>query len=324
MHTIGFYISEGFQSLDFAGPAAVFENAQDQLGSPAYRVVLCSARRGAVRNSLGMVYQAEPLRSVAVDTLMVVGGGEPGRPPAAAALAGLVKASAGCQRVASICVGAFTLAAARLLDGRRATTHWRFAAQLQKEYPKVRVEADRIFCQDAHVWTSAGVTAGIDLALALIEQDHGFEIAQSVAQELVVSHRRLGGQSQFAVSLDVAPTNDRIAAALRYAREHIGRPFTVEQMATAADLSLRQFSRAFRLETGTTPARIVERIRADLARGRIEAGTESIERIADAVGFVNAERMRRAFLRVFGHPPQSVRRAARGALPEPTVQATQP
>ena len=318
MHTIGFYLSNGFQLLDLAGPAAAFENVQVQPGASGYRVVTLSERGGVIRNSLGMACDTRPLGTISVDTLMVIGGA-PGPPPTASALAGLVKATASCQRIASVCIGAFTLAAARLLDGRRATTHWRFANRLQKEYPQVRVEADRIFCRDAHVWTSAGITAGIDLALALIEQDHGFRIARGVAQELVVSHRRLGGQSQFAALVDAAPTNDRIAAAVSYARSHISRHLTVEQMASAAGLSLRQFSRAFRVETGTTPARAVERIRADLARGRIEAGTESVERIAEAVGFGDTERMRRAFLRVFGHPPQSVRRTARSALSRPTI-----
>jgi transcriptional regulator GlxA family with amidase domain len=135
------------------------------------------------------------------------------------------------RRVASVCVGAFTLAAAGLLDGRRATTHWRYAARLQREYPSVRVEADRIFCRDGNVWTSAGITAGIDLALALVEEDHGFAIAKGVAQHLVVYHRRHGGQSQFAASIDLAPKNDRIAAALGYARDHIAEALTVERLA---------------------------------------------------------------------------------------------
>jgi len=317
MHTVGFYLSDGFQLLDLAGPAAAFENVGAQLGFPAYRVVTLSEHGGPIWNSLGMACDTRPLGAIAVDTLVVIGG-IPGPPPAAAALMSIVKASLNCQRVASICIGAFVLAAAHLLDGRRATTHWRFATQLQKEFPKVRVEADRIFCRDAYIWTSAGITAGIDLSLALIEQDHGFTIAHSVAQELVVHHRRLGGQSQFAAPVNSAPTNERIAAALRYARDHISRRFTVEQMAEAAGFSLRQFSRAFRMETGTTPARAVERIRADLARDHIEAGTENIEKIAEAVGFGDGERMRRAFLRVFGHPPQSVRRAARSTLTRPT------
>ena len=310
MHTIGFYLSDGFQLLDFAGPAAAFENAQAQLGFPAYRLVTLSARGGAVKNTLGLPCETEPLGVTPIDTLMVIGG-LPGSRLTRPALAKLVEVSASCHRVTSVCVGAFVLAAAQLLNGRRATTHWRFAAQLQKEFPKVHVEADRIFCRDEHVWTSAGITAGIDLSLALIEQDHGLSTAQSVSQELVVHHRRLGGQSQFAPVFEASPTNARIAASLRYARDHIRSTFTVEQMADAAGFSLRQFSRAFRIETGLTPARAVERIRVDLARGQIEGGTENIETIAQATGFGDAERMRRAFLRVFGHPPQALRRAAR-------------
>ena len=164
---------------------------------------------------------------------------------------------------------------------------------------------------DGNVWTSAGITAGIDLALALIEEDHGFAIAKGVAQLLVVYHRRHGGQSQFAASVDLAPTNDRIAATLGYARDHIAEPLTVERLAEAAGMSLRQFSRAFRAQTGTTPARVVERLRADLARGRIETTAQPVERIAEAVGFGGAENMRRAFIRIYGQPPQSIRRAIR-------------
>jgi transcriptional regulator GlxA family with amidase domain len=166
-------------------------------------------------------------------------------------------------------------------------------------------------CRDGKVWTSAGITAGIDLALALIEEDHGFAVAKGVAQHLVVYHRRHGGQSQFAASVDLAPKNDRIAATLGYARDHIAEALTVERLAEAAGMSLRQFSRAFRAQTGTTPARVVERLRADLARGRIETTTEPVERIAEAVGFGGSENMRRAFIRIFGQPPQSIRRAIR-------------
>jgi len=159
------------------------------------------------------------------------------------------------------------------------------------------------------VWTSAGITAGIDLALALIEEDHGFAIAKGVAQHLVVYHRRHGGQSQFAASVDLAPENDRIAAAIGYARDHIAEGLTVERLAEEIGMSLRQFSRAFRAQTGTTPARVVERLRVDLARGRIETTAEPVERIAEVVGFGDAENMRRAFIRIYGQPPQSIRRA---------------
>ena len=155
------------------------------------------------------------------------------------------------------------------------------------------------------------LTAGIDLALALIEEDHGFAVAKGVAQHLVVYHRRHGGQSQFAASVDLAPKNDRIAAAVGYARDHIADVLTVERMAEAVGMSLRQFSRTFRAQTGTTPARLVERLRVDLARGRIETTPEPVERIAETVGFGDAENMRRAFIRIYGQPPQSIRRATR-------------
>ena len=310
MKTIGFFISPAFQMLDFAGPAAAFEAANIQLENPAYRVDVLAAEKGGVTSSLGMATAAAPLADAMLDTLVVVGG--PIEPPlSAGALSRIVEASSRCRRVASVCTGAFTLAAAGLLDGRRATTHWLFAARLQREYPSIHVEADRIFCRDGNVWTSAGITAGIDLALALIEEDHGFAIAKSVAQHLVVYHRRHGGQSQFAASVDLAPKNDRITAALGYARDHIAEVLTVERMAEAAGMSLRQFSRTFRAQTGTTPARMVERLRADLARGRIETTAEPVERIAEAVGFGDAENMRRAFIRIYGQPPQSIRRATR-------------
>src|SRR5207244_869062 len=185
MNTIGFYVSPGFQMLDLAGPAGVFEAANSQLESPAYRLLILAADEGAVTSSLGAVTAAASLADVVLDTLVVVGGRiDPLLSPDT--VIRLFEASSRCRRVASVCTGAFALAAAGLLDGRRATTHWEYAARLQREYPSIRVEADRIFCRDGNVWTSAGITAGIDLALALIEEDHGFAIAKGVAQHLVV------------------------------------------------------------------------------------------------------------------------------------------
>jgi transcriptional regulator GlxA family with amidase domain len=310
MGAIGFFVSPGFQMLDFAGPAGAFEAANDQLEGLAYRLSVLAADEGTVTNSLGIATAAASLDDAVLDTLVVVGG-RIVPPLSADTLSRLVEASRRCRRVASVCTGAFVLAAAGLLDGRRATTHWRYAARLQREYPSIRVEADRIFCRDGNVWTSAGITAGIDLALALIEEDRGFAIAKGVAQHLVVYHRRHGGQSQFAASVDLAPKNDRIAAALGYARDHIAEVLTVERLAESAGMSLRQFTRAFRAQTGTTPARVVERLRTDLARGRIETTIEPVECIAQAVGFGDAENMRRAFIRIYGQPPQSIRRAIR-------------
>lgn len=296
--------------LDLAGPAGVFEAANRVLGSSVYQIHVVSADAGAVENSLGMATIAASLDDVVLDTL-VVAGGLIDLPLSAFALTCLVDAAGRCRRVASVCTGAFTLAAAGMLDGRRATTHWRFAAQLQREYPSIKVEADRIYCRDGNTWTSAGITAGIDLALAMVEEDHGFAVAKSAAQQLVVYHRRHGGQSQFAASVELAPKDDRISAALGYARDHIAEALTVDRLAEAAGMSLRQFSRSFRAQTGTTPARVVERLRADLARGRLETTSEPVERIAEAVGFGDAENMRRAFVRIYGQPPQSIRRTIR-------------
>ena len=311
MCTIGFYVSPGFQLLDLAGPVGAFEAANSELGRLDYRLDVVAADDGAVTNSLGMATAATSLDDAMLDTLVIIGGSVD-QHLSAATLGRIVEASARCRRVASVCTGAFTLAAAELLDGRRATTHWRLAARLQREYPSIRVEADRIYCRDGNIWTSAGITAGIDLALALIEEDHGFAVAKGVAQHLVVYHRRHGGQSQFATSVDLAPENNRISTALTYARDHITETLTLEHLADAAGMSRRQFSRAFRAQTGATPARMVERLRADLARGRIETTAESVERVAEAVGFGDAENMRRAFIRVYGQPPQSLRRAIRG------------
>jgi transcriptional regulator GlxA family with amidase domain len=296
--------------LDLAGPAGAFEAANRELGSPSYRIDVLAAEEGAVMNSLGIATAAASLDDSVLDTLVVIGGWIDPR-LSADTLRRIVDASNRCRRVASVCTGAFALASAGLLDGRRATTHWRFAARLQRDYPSIRVEADRIFCRDGNVWTSAGITAGIDLALALIEEDHGFAVAKGVAQHLVVYHRRHGGQSQFAASVDLAPQHNRISAALSYARDHIAEDLTLERLADAAGMSRRQFSRAFRAQTGATPARAVERFRVDLARGRIETTAEPVERIAEAVGFGDAENMRRAFIRLYGQPPQSIRRAMR-------------
>jgi transcriptional regulator GlxA family with amidase domain len=202
----------------------LLSSLSSEIGHPAYRVHIVAADEGTVTNSLGIATAAASLDDAVLDTLVVIGGRiDPLL--SAGTLSRIVEASSRCRRVASVCTGAFILAAVGLLDGRRATTHWRQAARLQREYPAIRVEADRIFCRDGNVWTSAGITAGIDLALALIEEDHGFAIAKAVAQHLVVYHRRHGGQSQFAASVDLAPKNDRIAAALGYARDHIaGEP----------------------------------------------------------------------------------------------------
>ncbi len=206
------------------------------------------------------------------------------------------------------------LAEAGLLDGRRTTTHWHRARELQARFPKVKVEEDRIFIVDGSVWTSAGMTAGIDLALAMIEQDLGADVARAVARQLVVYHRRAGGQSQFSALLELEPKSDRIQSALAYAKRNLTAKLTVKQLANAAHLSPRQFSRAFRTETGQSPAKAVENLRVETARLMMEQSRHSIDVIARQTGFADRYRMRRAFLRAFGQPPQVIRRNARAEL----------
>jgi transcriptional regulator GlxA family with amidase domain len=223
----------------------------------------------------------------------------------------LRQAPSRCRRIAATCTGAFILAEAGLLDGRRATTHWNRSRDLQARFPKVQVEGDRIFIVDGPVWTSAGMTAGIDLALAMVEQDLGADVARAVARHLVVYHRRAGGQSQFSALLELAPKSDRIQNALAYAKRNLHTPLAVQQLAEAANLSPRQFSRAFRAETGQSPAKAVEHLRLEAARLMMEQSRHPIDVIARQTGFADRDRMRRAFLRAFGQPPQVIRRNAR-------------
>jgi transcriptional regulator GlxA family with amidase domain len=202
------------------------------------------------------------------------------------------------------------LAEAGVLNGRRATTHWAFAHELKSRFPEVSVEEDRIFMVDGSVWTSAGMTAAIDLALAMVERDHGAEVARSVARKMVVYQRRAGGQSQFSALLDLEPKTDRIQKALTYARLNLQKDLSVEALADIAGLSPRQFSRAFHEETSQSPAKAIEHLRIEAARLLLEEGRLPIEVIANEVGFGDRERMRRSFIRNIGHPPTSVRRNA--------------
>ncbi|MDB5408101.1 MAG: AraC family transcriptional regulator, partial [Rhodospirillales bacterium] len=185
------------------------------------------------------------------------------------------------------------------------------ARDLQARFPKVKVEEDRIFICDGPVWTSAGMTAGIDLALAMVEQDLGAEVARAVARKLVVYHRRAGGQSQFSALLELEPKSDRIQSALIYAKRNLDKPLTVGKLAEAAHLSPRQFSRAFRAETGQSPAKAVENLRLEAARLMMEQSRHPIDVVARQTGFADRDHMRRVFLRTFGQPPQVIRRNAR-------------
>jgi transcriptional regulator GlxA family with amidase domain len=265
-----------------------------------------------VTSSSGVQLIAEPLIADPLDTLIVAGGWGAREASAGAETLAYVRAAAGrARRVASVCSGAFILAAAGLLDGRRATTHWGRATEFARAYPHVRVEPDRIFIRDGAVWTSAGVTAGIDLALALVAEDLGEAVAKRAAQQLVVYHRRPGGQSQFSALLEADRPGSRFSTLLAWARERLEERLPVERLADRAAMSPRHFARAFAAETGMTPAKAIERLRLEASRERIEDGSEPIDRVAAMSGFRDPERMRRAFLRAFGQPPQALRRAAK-------------
>jgi transcriptional regulator GlxA family with amidase domain len=306
MHKIGFVVYPNFSPMNFA-VTSVFETANWKLGSAAYEVTLLSERGGPITTSLGYEIQTSSFKRRTFDTLIVAGGINV--PAATPALLNYLRSAVHRnQRIASICTGALILAEAGLLDGRRATTHWHFARKMQRRYPKIAVEEDRIFTVDGPIWTSAGMTAGIDLALALLEKDLGAEIARAVAKLLVVYHRRAGGQSQFSTLLDLDATSDRVQTALAYAKEHLNNPLSVDALANAAFLSPRQFSRLFREETGRSPAKAVERLRVESARLMMEAGRFSAEEIARKNGFGNRERMRRSFVRAFGQSPQAIQR----------------
>ena len=311
-HTVAVLIFPDFQLLDAAGPLTVFEVAGRETASPAYRLRLIARTAGAVASSSGAQLFAEAFSDDPLDTLIVAGGWGTREASACAETLAYVRAAAGrARRIASVCSGAFTLAAAGLLDGCRATTHWGRAAEFGRAYPQIRVEPDRIFVRDGKVWTSAGITAGIDLALALVTEDYGEAIAQQTARQLVLYHRRSGGQSQFSSLLELKAPSGRFGKLLTWAREHLDAPLTVEDLAEQAGMSSRHFARAFIAETGTTPSKAVERLRIEVARQRVQSSSEAIERVAQLTGFRDPERMRRAFIRAFGQPPQSLRRAAR-------------
>ena len=311
MKRIAILVFPGFQVFDLAA-TSVFEVANIATSKPLYQVTLLSEQGGTVLSSSGVPVATEPFGDEEFDTVLVAGSMQMMR-SSPRFLEYLRAASAVSRRTASLCTGAFVLAETGLLEGRRVTTHWWQARELQRMYPKLRVEEDRIFIKDGKFWSSAGMTACIDLCLALLEEDHGVALSREIARKMVVYHRRSGGQSQFSALLELEPKSDRIQQALTFAKQNLRRPLSVDELADAAHLSRRQFSRAFRLETGQSPARAVEVLRVEAARGMIETGNHSIEMVARESGFADPERMRRAFVRAYGQSPQAIRRAAREA-----------
>jgi transcriptional regulator GlxA family with amidase domain len=321
-------VFEGVQLLDVAGPADVFDAATRAARSkerPGYRLTVAAIDREPVRASSGMqivpdvaLDELDPDR---VDTILVPGGRGRVVLEDSDLVAALPRVADGADRVGSVCGGAFLLAAAGLLDGRRVTTHWAGCAELAQRFPTLTVEPDRIYVRDGAVITSAGVTAGIDLALALVEEDHGVEVARTVARWLVVFLQRPGGQSQFSQRLGLAVPRESPVRLL--VDEIVAEPagdHRVRALAERASLSERQVTRLFAREAQTTPARFVERVRVEAARGLLESSASSVDAVAERCGFGSAETMRRAFLRVLGVGPGEYRRRF-GAVGDELVAA---
>jgi transcriptional regulator GlxA family with amidase domain len=301
----------GFQLLDAAGPIAVFEIAS-RFVKDAYALRIAARDAGLVPSSAGVGMPAEALSGQrGVDTLVVVGGGGTGAAMQDAKFIGAIRRLAPrVRRVSSVCSGAYLLAQAGLLEGKRATTHWRRAPDFARRFPNVSVEANCIYIQQGKVWTSAGVSAGIDLALAMVAEDLGAEIAAEVAREMVVYAKRPGGQAQHSALLDLDV--ERFAKLNAWMRGHLQEDLCVDRLAREAAMSPRNFARAYAAETGVTPAKAVERMRTEAARAALEGGG-SIQEIAQRTGFADPERMRRAFVRLYGALPAEMRRTLRRA-----------
>lgn len=298
------------QLLDIAGPAQAFAFANEEGAAAHYSIKVGALVPGSVVTSSGLPVVAQALpRSGAIDTLIVAGG--PGVHDLCRdkdALAALTRLCRRARRVCAVCTGAFALAEIGLLAGRRAVTHWRACARLAREFPDVAVDPEPLFIRDGHVWTTAGVTAGIDLTLALIEDDIGAPVAAKVARRLVVYMRRPGGQRQYSEPLEL-----QSAAAERYEtlmQKVIGRPtgaWTVETMAAEAGQSVRSFHRNFLASAGTTPGEAVERVRCELARSLLQTTDLKLARIAGKTGFGSESALRRALKRQFGVPASDLR-----------------
>jgi transcriptional regulator GlxA family with amidase domain len=302
------------QLLDVTGPLQAFATANEHVtqagGTGPYDLRVVAKGGESVTASAGLAITAAPLPrpSSAVDTLIIAGG--PGVQAASAdpSLVDWVRQRAArARRVASVCTGAFLLAASGALDGRRAATHWSVCKEFAQRYPAVRVEPDPIFVRDGSVWTSAGVTAGIDLALALIEQDLGRTVALAVARYLVVFLKRPGGQAQFSTALSLQSAEDKFGALHDWINKHLADDISLPMLADQAGMSERSFSRHYAEATGLTPTRAVERLRVEAARRMLSESRLPVKRISQRCGFGSEETMRRSFLRVLSATPQDYR-----------------
>jgi transcriptional regulator GlxA family with amidase domain len=311
-HRIEILAFEDVQLLDVAGPLQVFASANDlaaAAGNPHPYELAVEAERPLVTASagLGLAAQALPEPDAPLDTLIVAGGfGVLAACENAALIAWIRARAAAARRIGSVCTGAFLLATAGLLDGRRAVTHWRRCAEFARRFPAVRLEPDPIFVRDGNIWTSAGITAGIDLALALVEADLGQPSALAVARQLVVFLKRPGGQAQFSATLALQHSDARFERLHAWIADNLQGDLSVAALADAAAMSERSFVRHYRRATGTTPARAIERMRVEAARRVLERGLP-VKRAAARCGFGSEETMRRSFLRLLGATPQVYR-----------------
>ncbi|TDC84409.1 helix-turn-helix domain-containing protein [Actinomadura sp. 7K507] len=309
---VAFVVYGGFQVLDLTGPHEVFRS------TGRYECLVVGPEAGPVAASGGLSVHAEAgiddLEPAGIDTLVVAGGVGVDRARKDAGLVGWVaEAAMGARRVASVCSGALLLAQAGLLDGRRVTTHWGRESQLREEFPGVGVDCDPIFIRDGRVWTSAGVTAGMDLALALVEDDHGRDVAHAVARELVMFLRRPGSQSQFSVPLwSAQPATDPVRAAVSSVQADPGARHTIADLAGRSGLSTRHLQRRFTAEMGVPPAVYVERVRVEAARRALAEGDEPVEALARRLGFGTGETLRRTFHRHVGVAPSDYRDRFKG------------
>jgi transcriptional regulator GlxA family with amidase domain len=309
-------VHPGIQSLDAVGPIEVFSTANREAGRTAYTTEVVATTGPTVRAMSGLeIVIDHRLRGVrgALDTLVVAGGdGTVDAMRDGALLEGVRRLAGRARRVTSVCSGAFILAEAGLLDGRRATTHWSVCELLARRYPSITVEPDPIFVRDGNVYTSAGVTAGMDLALALVEDDLGRDIALAVARRLVLFLRRPGNQSQFSAQLAAqVAQRDTLRDVQQWISDHPGADLSIATMAERAGMSERNFARCFKDEVGVTPGRYVEGVRLEVARRMLEETDESVARVAVAGGFGTAETMRRVFLRSLRTGPMEYRRRFR-------------
>lgn len=309
MRTVLITLFDDVQSLDVTGPLEVFTGAASR--SPdAYRITTASVGGHPVRTTSGLrITPDTDLRAAAVPHTLVVPGGAGSRADQPELIGWLRANAPAATRLVSVCTGAFLLAEAGLLDGRTVTTHWRMCATLARRYPAVTVDPDPIYVRDGHIATSAGVTSGIDLALALVEEDVGRDVALDVARQLVVFLRRPGSQTQFSTHLRAQTAHRRpLRDVQTWIAEHPDADLTVSALAQRASLSPRQFARAFTAETGATPGQYVDQTRLETARRLLEDTDHGIERIARHAGYGTAEAMRRAFHRTLGLSPAEYRR----------------